>query len=89
MIGVVDLEAVKTEDQPNGKTVKDTWLLRLPKDICDKEGFAEGTLVSVTIKDGGIQSTFIRPPSKKLQEISRKFIERDRELHRRLKEIGD
>jgi hypothetical protein len=89
MIGVVDLETAKTEDQPTGKTVKDTWLLRLPKDICDKEGFAEGTLVSVTIKDGGIQSTFIRPPSKKIQEISRKFIEDDRELHRRLKEIGD
>ncbi len=89
MIGVVDLEAVKTEDQLKNQSVKDTWLLRLPKDICDKEGFAEGTLVSLTIKDGGIQSTFIRPPSKRLQEISRKFIEEDRELHRRLKEIGD
>jgi hypothetical protein len=37
MIGVVDLEAVKTE----GNLVKDTWLLRLPKEICDQEGFAE------------------------------------------------
>ncbi len=89
MIGVVDLEAVKTDDSPNGKSVKDTWILRLPKDICDKEGFAEGTLVSLTIKDGGIQSTFIRPPANKLQEISQKLLEKDRELHRRLKEIGD
>ena len=89
MIGVVDLETVKTDDRQSGKSVKDTWLLRLPKDICDQEGFAEGTLVSLTIKDGGIQSTFIRPPSKKLQEVSRKLLEDDRELHRRLKEIGD
>ena len=89
MIGVVDLETVKTDDHQSGKSVKDTWLLRLPKDICDKEGFAEGTLVSLTIKDGGIQSTFIRPPSKKLREISTRLLDEDRELYRRLKEIGD
>ena len=85
MVGVLDLEAVETND----KSVKDTWLLRLPKEICDKEGFAEGTLVSLTVKDGGIQSSFIRPPSEKLLEISRKILGKDRELHRRLKEISD
>lgn len=85
MIGVVDLETIETND----KTVQDTWLLRLPKEICDKEGFAEGTLVSLTVKNGGIQSSFVRPPSEKLLKISRKIIEKDRELHRRLKEIGD
>ncbi len=89
MFGVVDLEAVKSVNMPNGNAVKDTWLLRLPKDICDKEGFADGTLVSLTIKDGGIQSTFIRPPRENLQEISRNILQKDRELNRRLKEIGD
>ncbi len=89
MIGVVDLEAIKLDNNPSSKSVKDTWLLRLPKDICDKEGFAEGTLVSMTIKDGGIHSTFIRPPSKKLQEFSQQILEEDREFHRRMKEIGD
>jgi hypothetical protein len=43
----------------------------------------------LTIKNGGIQSSFIRPPSNKLQEISQTLLEKDRELHRRLKEIGD
>jgi hypothetical protein len=43
----------------------------------------------LTVKDGGIQTSFIRPPSEKLQEISKKILEKDRELHRRLKEIGD
>jgi len=85
MVGVLDLESVKT----NGSSVKDTWLLRLPKDICDKEGFSEGTLVSLTIKDGGIRSTFIQAPRKELKEISDRLMEQDRELHRRLKEIGD
>ncbi len=89
MLEVVDLETVKSVNMPNGNAVEDTWLLRLPKDICDKEGFAEGTLVSLTVKDGGIQSTFIRPPRENLREISRNILQKDRELHRRLKEIGD
>lgn len=83
------MEAVKTEDQQNGKSVKDTWLLRLSKDICDKEGFAAGTLVSLTIKDGGIQSTLIRPPSDNLREFSHRILDEDRKFYQRLKEIGD
>ncbi len=85
MVGVVDLEITEAE----GSAIKDTWILRLPKEICDIEGFAEGTLVSLTVKNGGIQSSFIRPPSDKVQEISQTVLEKDRELHRRLKEVGD
>ncbi len=70
-------------------TEKDTWILKLPKEVCDREGFAENTLVSMTIKDGGIQTKFIAPPSEKLQEISKQILKKDREFHQRLKEIGD
>lgn len=84
MNGVLDLEPTKTEE-----TERNTWILRLPKDICDREGFAERTLVSLTIKDGGIQTSFIKPPSEKLKDISRRILDKDRELNRRLKEIGD
>ncbi len=87
MVGIVDLETTQTNSDQ--VSVKDTWLLRLPKDVCDQEGFAEGTLVSLTIKNGGIQSSFIRPPSKELQEFSRQILENDRKLFQRLKEIGD
>ena len=37
-------------------TEKDTWILKLPKEVCDREDFAEGTLVSLTIRNGAIQS---------------------------------
>ncbi len=42
-------------------TEKDTWILKLPKEVCDREGFAEGTLVSLTIRNGAIQSSYIKP----------------------------
>jgi antitoxin component of MazEF toxin-antitoxin module len=85
MVGVLELESVKAQ----GNSIKDTWLLRLPKDICDKEGFSEGTLVSLTIKDGGIQSSFVQAPRKEIKEISQRLLEKNSELYRRLEEIGD
>ncbi len=83
MTGILELE--KTEIG----TDTDTWIMRLPKEVCRREGLAENTLVSMTIKNGGIQTKFIAPPAGKLQEISRRLLRKDRELHQRLKEIGD
>jgi hypothetical protein len=68
---------------------KDTWILELPVEICRKEGFAEGTLVSLTIKNSGIQASFIKPPSKKLQEISERLLKENHKLYEELKRIGD
>jgi len=51
-------------NKTNIKTVevkKNTWILELPAEICKSEGFAEGTLASLTIRDGAIQGSFIRP----------------------------
>jgi hypothetical protein len=54
MLEVLELEkAVNTE--------KDTWILKLPKEVCDREGFAVGTMVSLTIRNGAIQSSYIKP----------------------------
>jgi hypothetical protein len=33
---------------------KDTWILELPAELCSREGFAVGTLASLTVKDGAI-----------------------------------
>lgn len=83
MNGILELEKSEIE------TDADTWIMRLPKEVCRREGFAENTLVSLTIKDGGIQTKFFAPPSKKLQEVGKRILEKDRELFERLKEIGD
>jgi hypothetical protein len=90
MVGVLDLETIEADTSiGTEKQVKNTWFLRVPNDVCNKEGLAEGTLISLTIKNGGIQSQFIAPPSKEMREIGKQIIEKDKELYRRLKEIGD
>ena len=88
MVGIVDLEAIETERKLESQLVKDTWILRLPKDICDQEGFAEGTLVSLTVKNGGIQSSFIRPKTE-LLETSKRLKAKNKELYEELKKLGD
>ena len=52
---------------------KDTWILELPDEICATEGFAKGTLASLTIKDGAIKGSFIRP-SEKAKRSAERFI---------------
>ena len=68
---------LETVEQTNElKTVrveKDTWILELPAELCSREGFAPGTLASLTIKDGAIQGSFIRP-TEKAKQAAKRFI---------------
>lgn len=90
MSAVLDLPIdIAEESGQNGDSKKDTWILRLPKAVCDREGFADGTLVSLTIKASGIDARFIRPPSKKIQEISERLKNKNKKLYEELKRIGD
>ena len=62
----IEQKEVATPGIRTVQIVKNTWILEMPTEICRHEGLADGTLVSLTIKDHGIQAQFIRPPSKRL-----------------------
>ncbi len=79
------------EDKHNLKTVKvekDTWILELPVEICSREGFAEGTLASLTFKDGAIQGSFIHPTEKAKQSAER-FINQYSDFMKEMEGIDD
>ena len=65
---------------------KDTWVLELPDEICVTEGFAKGTLASLTIKDGAIHGSFIRPTAKAKQSAER-FISKYSDFMRKIEEV--
>jgi hypothetical protein len=68
MAEVLELEKVEIEQKRElPPDERDTWILKLPAETCRREGFAEGTMISLTVKDHGIQATFIRPPSREMQ----------------------
>jgi hypothetical protein len=90
MSAVLELSIDKAQQNgENGKEEKDTWILRLPKQVWDREGFAKGTRVSLTIKNSGIDARFIRPFSKKFQEISDGLKQKNKKLYEQLKRICD
>lgn len=87
---VLEIETVETEQNSElPKPRKDTWILKLPVEVCRQEGFAEGTMVSLTIRNHGIEASFIRPPSQKLRDISQRLLEKNKELYAELKRLGD
>ena len=65
---------------------KDTWILELPEELCSREGFAVGTLASLTVKDGAIQGSFIRPTENAKQSAER-FIGKYGDFMKEIEEI--
>ena len=64
---------------------KNTWVLELPDEICTSEGFATGTLASLTFKNGAIRGTFISPTAQAKRSAER-FIKKYGDF---MKEIQD
>lgn len=79
------IEALEKQNELKTVSVeKDTWILEVPAEVCRKEGFAEGTLVSLTIKNSGIQASYIHP-SEKAKKSAERFIGKYGDF---MKEIG-
>ncbi len=67
---------------------KDTWILEVPPEVCRKEGFPEGTLISLTLKNDSISGIYLKP-SKKIDDFVNKIIEEESEYFEEIKRIGD
>lgn len=76
----------KTDELKTVKREKDTWVLEVPAEICRREGFAEGTLVSLTFKNSGIQTSYIRP-SEKARKSAERFIGKYGDFMKEMQEI--
>lgn len=81
------IETLEKKDELKTVSVeKDTWILELPAEICRKEGFTEGTLVSLTFKDSGIQTSFIHP-SEKAKKSAERFIGKYSDFMKEIQEV--
>lgn len=76
----------KTEQLKTVKQEKDTWILELPLEICRREGFADGTLVSLTFKNSGIVTSYIHP-SKEAQKSAERFVGKYGDFMKEMQEI--
>ncbi len=56
------LETVeKTNELKTLAVQKDTWILEVPPEVCKNEGFADGTLISLTLKNDSISGVYLKP----------------------------
>ena len=76
----------RTDELKTVKREKDTWVLEVPAEICRKEGFAEGTLVSLTFKNSGIQTSYIRP-AEEAKKSAERFIGKYGDFMKEMQEI--
>ena len=83
MIDTLEKSKLKTV-----KLIKDTWLLEVPAEICEYEGFAEGTMVSLTFRNGGIQTAYIQPTEESRQSAQR-FINKYGDFMKEMDNIDD
>ncbi|MBC7798845.1 MAG: hypothetical protein H7Z37_18405 [Pyrinomonadaceae bacterium] len=86
MTGVLELPKSEIKQTADGEMLKDTWLLGLPPEIREREGFARGTLVSLTIKDGIVQTDLIFP-NPQAQESAKRFINKYGDFMREIEMI--
>jgi hypothetical protein len=89
MLEVLQIEKVETDHNRKLNTPeKDTWILELPAEVCQRESFAEGTMISLTVKNGGILTSIIKP-SAEIEKSAREFVDEHREFFEEMKRIGD
>lgn len=80
-----------TEKSDELKTVsvkKDTWILEVPPEVCENEGFPEGTMISLTLKNDSISGVYLKP-SKEINDFVNKVIEEESEYFEEIERVGD
>jgi hypothetical protein len=78
----------KTAELKTVGVVKDTWILEVPPEVCRNEGFADGTLISLTLKNDSISGVYLKP-SKEIDDFVHRIVEEEREYFEEMKRIGD
>ena len=68
--------------------VKDTWILEVPAEVCRNEGFAEGTLVSLTLKNDSILGEYLKP-TKDIDDFVSRVVKDDAVFFEEIKRLGD
>ncbi len=83
------LETVdKTNELKTLAVQKDTWILEVPPEVCKNEGFAEGTLISLTLKNDSISGVYLKP-SKEIEDFISKVVDEELEYFEEIERIGD
>jgi hypothetical protein len=77
----------KTNELKTFAVQKDTWILEVPPEVCKNEGFAEGTLISLTLKNDSISGVYLKP-SKEIEDFVSRVVDEELDYFDEIKQIG-
>ncbi len=86
---VLEIEEVETEEIKTVQPKWDSWTVEIPQPIIEAQDLEEGSLVTLTYRDGKIESEILSPLSGELKEVAEKILKKRRRLYEELKRIGD
>lgn len=79
------------EKETNLKSVrveKDTWILEVPVEVCQREGFPTGTLISLTLKNDAIIGEYLKP-SGEIDDFVERIVKNESGFFEEMKRLGD
>lgn len=85
---VLEIGQIEAEETQSAEPGWDSWTVEIPPEIIEAQGLAEGSLAVLTVRDGKIESE-ITSSSPELKEISKRILEKRREVYEELKRLGD
>ncbi len=69
----------KTNELKTVSLEKDTWILEVPAEVCQREGFPAGTLICLTLKNDAILGEYIQP-SQDIDDFVNRIAKEDAEF---------
>ena len=66
-----------------------SWILEMPKEIAEKEGFSVGSRVVLTFENGNLKTEIIPPISEKTKKEVSRIIRKYDQTFQKLRENGD
>lgn len=86
---VLKVEQIETAGETESVSPQwDSWTIKIPQEIIEAQNLTEGSLATFTVKDGKIEGEIISP-SRRLKEISKRILEKNQEVYKELKRLGD
>ncbi len=78
----------KTNQFKTVSVAKDTWILEVPPEVCRQEGFANGMMIGLTLKNDSISGVYLKP-SKEIDDFVSCVVEEESGYFEEIKRIGD
>lgn len=86
---VLEIEQIKIELEKKHEDKIASWLADIPSNVIEALDLKEGSKIALTVKNGEISGDILPPPSPEMEVVSRRILEKRREMYEELKRLGD